>query len=164
MTSEIHFPLTEDTEASASFTLEASLLMGIILPVLLSLIYLGILYHDRGVLQSSACEIAALADCRLPESRKKSDLSDYANNLGKASVLASRDLTSSCSLHKDFIQVSYSGNMNLPGALPRLFGAQKLAADCSFSRKLFHPADTIRKIRGLEYLSDRLNGKEGASP
>ena len=36
------------TRLSAVFTVEAALLMALILPVLLSLIYLGFLDHDRG--------------------------------------------------------------------------------------------------------------------
>ena len=50
------------TRLAAVFTVEAALLMALILPVLLSLIYLGFLDHDRGVLQGAACEAASLAD------------------------------------------------------------------------------------------------------
>lgn len=57
------------TRLSAVFTVEAALLMALILPVLLSLIYLGFLDHDRGVLQGAACEAAALADNSAPEAR-----------------------------------------------------------------------------------------------
>ena len=41
------------TRLSAAFTVEAALLMALILPVLLSLIYMGFLDHDRGVLNQS---------------------------------------------------------------------------------------------------------------
>ena len=46
----------------ASFTVEAALLMTIILPVLLALIYYGFFLHDKGVLNGAAQQITAQAD------------------------------------------------------------------------------------------------------
>ena len=149
------------SRASAVFTVEAAMLMAVILPVLLSLIYLGFLDHDRGVLQASSCEVAALADNSVPDRERSGRLKTYADQLGKSAVISSKDLSSSCSVNKDFVQVSYTGSIHVPGILPRLFGADALSSGRSFSRKLYHPADSIRKIRGLKYLSQRLSGKEG---
>lgn len=147
--------------ASAVFTVEAAMLMAVILPVLLSLIYLGFLDHDRGVLQASSCEVAALADNSIPDKNRDGDLRTYAGQLGKSAVISSKDCSSSFSLSKDFVQVSYTGSIKVPGTLPKLFGSETLSSGRSFSRKLYHPADSIRKIRGLKYLSERLSGKEG---
>lgn len=148
----------------AVFTVEASMLMGIILPVLLSLIYLGLYFHDNGVLQASCCETAALADCSLPDSKRQTALQKQLKQLGKSAVLAEKNVKTSLSLNKNFVQVSASGSMKTPGILPQLFGAGTLSFERTYSRKLFHPADSIRKIRGLKYLSSKIKGKEGASP
>jgi hypothetical protein len=48
--------------ARASFTVEAAMLMTLVLPVLLALIYLGLFLHDKGVLNGAAQETAAIAD------------------------------------------------------------------------------------------------------
>lgn len=47
--------------ARGSFTVEASLLMTIIIPVLVSLIYGSFYLHDCAVMQGAACELAAMA-------------------------------------------------------------------------------------------------------
>lgn len=147
--------------SSASFTLEAALLMTVILPVLLSMIYLGYLDHDRGVLQASASEISALADNSSPDKSRASKLENYSAALGKEAVLVPGELTSSFSLNKDFVQVSYTGSIKIPGILLPFFGTDTLQRGRTSSRKLFHPADRIRKIRGLDYLSSRLTGRTG---
>ena len=46
--------------------------------------------------------------------------------------------------------------MKLPGLLPKLFGKGTLDTGASARRVLLKPADTIRMIRGLEYVSKML--------
>ena len=74
------------TRLSAVFTVEAALLMALILPVLLSLIYLGFLDHDRGVLQGAACEAAALADNSAPDKARADKLRTLTEEIGKDAV------------------------------------------------------------------------------
>ena len=75
----------------ASFTVEAAMLMCVILPVLLALLYLGMFLHDKGVLNGAAQEVAATADlnrfrnggnARL--ARKADQLADRTGASGKA--------------------------------------------------------------------------------
>lgn len=47
-----------------SYTVEAALLMGILLSVLVSEIYLGFWYHDRNFLQNAAYEAVCTASLR----------------------------------------------------------------------------------------------------
>ena len=77
--------------AQASFTVEAAMLMCVILPVLLALLYLGMFLHDKGVLNGAAQEVAATADlnrfrnggnARL--ARKADQLADRTGASGKA--------------------------------------------------------------------------------
>ncbi len=143
----------------ASYTVEAALLMAVILPVLLALLYLGFYLHDRGVLNGAAQEIAAIADLNhWKESgnahlgRSAAKLADRTGASGKASSTASASGTQA--------SVSYSASLRLPGLLPNLFGKSTLDTGASAKRDLLRPADTIRKIRGLEYVS-KLLGKDG---
>ena len=50
-----------------SYTLEASVLMGIILSVLVAVIYLGFWYHDKSFLQSAAYEAVCVAGLKQEE-------------------------------------------------------------------------------------------------
>lgn len=132
--------------------------MTLILPVLLALLYLGLFLHDAGVLNGAAQEVAAMADLnnwkksgnsKLENSAKK--LTDRTGPSGKA------DVSVSVSDHQ--VSVSYSASMDLPGLLPELFGKGMLDTGAAAQRLLIKPADTIRMIRGLEYVSELL-GKD----
>ena len=56
-----------------SYTVEASLLMGMILSVLVSVIYIGFWYHDKSFLQSAAYETACAAILHGEEAGWKTD-------------------------------------------------------------------------------------------
>ena len=141
--------------AQASFTVEAAMLMCVILPVLLALLYLGMFLHDKGVLNGAAQEVAATADlnrfrnggnARL--ARKADQLADRTGASGKAK--------SSVQVTDHEVSASYSASMKLPGLLPKLFGKETLDTGADVTRILPDAADTIRKIRGLEYVSAML--------
>ena len=143
------------TDVRASFTVEVAMLMTVILPVLLALIYLGLYLHDRGVLNGAAQETAAVADLN---HWKKSGNSNLA---GRARKLADRTGPSgkaeaSVSVSDHQVTAAYSASMKLPGLLPKLFGKGTLDTGAQAQRSLLKPADTIRKIRGLEYVSEML--------
>ncbi|MBQ4177481.1 MAG: pilus assembly protein [Lachnospiraceae bacterium] len=138
-----------------SFTVEAAMLMCVILPVLLALLYLGMFLHDKGVLNGAAQEVAATADlnrfrnggnARL--ARKADQLADRTGASGKAK--------SSVQVTDHEVSASYSASMKLPGLLPKLFGKGTLDTGADVTRILPDAADTIRKIRGLEYVSAML--------
>ena len=132
--------------------------MTLILPVLLALLYLGLFLHDRGVLNGAAQEITAMADLNNWKKSGNSNLENSAKKLadrtgpsGKADV--------SVSVSDRQVSVSYSASMDLPGLLPELFGKSILDTGAAAQRLLIEPADTIRMIRGLEYVSELL-GKD----
>ncbi len=143
----------------ASFTVEAALLMTVILPVLLAIFYYGFYLHDHGVLNGAAQEITARADLNNWKESGNNRLGKYAKKLeGRAGP--SKDVSSSVQVSRDKASVEYKGTMSLPGILPTLFGKSKLNTGAGAKRTLLYPADLIRKIRGLEYVSDLLNGSE----
>ena len=141
--------------ARASFTVEVAVLMTLILPALLALIYLGLFLHDKGVLNGAAQETVAIAD--LNHWKK----SGNAHLAGRAGKLADRTGPSgkpgvSVSVSDQQASAEYSASMKLPGLLPKLFGKGTLDTGASARRILLKPADTIRMIRGLEYVSKML--------
>ena len=141
--------------AQASFAVEAAMLMCVILAVLLALLYLSMFLHDKGVLNGAAQEVAATADlnrfrnggnARL--ARKADQLADRTGASGKAK--------SSVQVTDHEVSASYSASMKLPGLLPKLFGKGTQDTGADVTRILPDAADTIRKIRGLEYVSAML--------
>lgn len=147
----------------ASFTLEAVLLMGIILPVLMALCYLSLYDHDRGVLLGAACEISAMADSQLPGSRSSSGLKSSASSLGNSSMIGSGELKTSCSVSEDSVSVSYRSSIALPGFVLNLFGRNSLQISESCERQLLKPGRIIRKMKGLRYLEESAKGEKHAA-
>ena len=141
----------------ASFTVEAALLMTVILPVLLAILYYGFFLHDKGVLNGAAQQVAAQADLNSWKSSGNSRLSKMAGKLGKQTGPSGK-ASSTVSVKKDQVSASYSAAMSLPGLLASLFGKSRLDTGAAAKRPLLYPADVIRKIRGLEYVSAMLKG------
>ncbi len=141
----------------ASFTVEASLLMTVILPVLLAILYYGFYLHDRGVLNGAAQQITAQADLNNWKESGNNRLAKRAKAL-ESMTGPSRNVSTDVQVSREKVSVTYKGAMSLPGILPTLFGKNELHTDAGAARTLLYPADLIRKIRGLEYVSDMLKG------
>lgn len=137
--------------------MEAALLMTVILPVLLAILYYGFFLHDKGVLNGAAQQVAAQADLNNWKDNGKSKLSKMAGKLEKQTG-PSKKVSSSVSVKKNQVSASYSAGMSLPGLLASLFGKSRLDTGAQAKRLLLYPADVIRKIRGLEYVSAMLKG------
>lgn len=142
---------------NASFTVEAALLMTVILPVILAIVYYGLFLHDKGVLNGAAQQITAQADLNSWKKNGSSKLSKQAKKLEKQTG-PSKNVSSSVSANQEQASARYSGSMSLPGLLPSLFGKSRLDTGASAKRTILYPADLIRKIRGLEYVSSLLKG------
>ena len=142
----------------ASFTVEAALLMTVMLPVLLAIIYYGFFLHDKGVLNGAAQQVLAQADLNNWKEAGNNRLGKQAKRMEKQTG-PSKNVSASVSVSRSQASVSCTGTMSLPGILPSLFGKRQLGTGTSAKRTLLYPADVIRKIRGLEYVSSLLKGE-----
>jgi hypothetical protein len=145
--------------SKASFTVEASFLMTIILPVLLALIYYGFFLHDKGVLNGVSQLITAQADLNNWKKGENNRLGKQAKHL-EGMAGPSKNISSSVTVSEQKAEVHYQASLPLPGLLPSLFGKNPLDTGAGAQRTLLHPADLIRKIRGLEYVSALLKGSK----
>ena len=150
-------PHAAQTPLRASFTVEAALLMTVILPVLLAILYYGFYLHDRGVLNGAAQQITAQADLNSWKKAGNNKLDKLAKKLEQY-IGPSKNVSSSVSASQEKASIQYKASISLPGILPTLFGKNPLDTGASASRTILYPADLIRKIRGLEYVSALLKG------
>lgn len=140
--------------ARASFTVEAALLMGIILPVLIALLLAGFYLHDRAYLQCVTTELCAReSNLRLYENRSAQLAGIRDQRLGHA-LLWTRNASGSFSEGDDSAEAQAAGSFPVPGLAARLFGAGQLEVKASWSRRLYKPADLIWKARAAKYLLD----------
>lgn len=141
-----------------SFTVEAALLMTMIIPVLVSLIYAAFYLHDGAVLQGIACEISAMGSNLAQEKDREDRLNRAKDQLVSSRLLGTGNKKISFELGENKISAAYSGTFAVPGLVMKFFNGNTLKIEKSWSRELYHPAESIRKIRGWSYLADAVKG------
>ena len=135
-----------------SYTIEASLLMGIILPLLVAIIYMGFFLHDKGLLLGAAYETAACMSLRADD--KDFDGASAAGKLIKGRALGSTGLTASASAGEKQAQVTCSGNFRVPGMAAIFFGTNGINVTANISMNIERPSKRIRKIRSIAKVAD----------
>ena len=148
-------PREKSGRMRASFTVEAALLMTLLLPVIVSIIYASFFLHDRALMQGAACELTAMGSTLAEETDREGRLTDLEKKLVTARLLGTEYVKSSFFAGKDRIFAEYQGTFRIPGLILSLFTGGSLEIKRSWSREVFHPADTIRMVRGLEYMLGR---------
>ncbi|MDO4343586.1 MAG: pilus assembly protein [Eubacteriales bacterium] len=133
-------------ELKGSYTVEAALLMGILMPVLVGIIYMGFYLHDRAFAQAAAHEAAACAS--LAREDKSTDISSGAQKLVKGRMLGTRGMTASVSAGTKEVTAAYEGNFQIPGMTASLFGTGGLRIRTAVVLSLERPSKRIQKIRG----------------
>ena len=139
-----------------SYTIEASLLMGIILPVLAGLIYIGFWYHDKSFLQSAAYEAACAAS--LKEDEESFRIGEVAMELTKGRMLGTGNLQVQSKDGEEKASVSYYGNFRIPGMIAAFFSSGNLEMKETCSLSVERPSRKIQKIRGIVKIVKRAGG------
>ena len=141
---------------SGSFTVEAALLMTILIPVLTALIYAAFYIHDSAVLQGIVCELAVAGSNLSQEKNRAGELEKKKNALLSSRFTGTRGAEISIEAGNNSVSASGSGEFRFPGMIMNFFGGSIKRLSKSWSREILQPADLIRKIRGLEYMVDTI--------
>lgn len=140
----------------ASFTVEAALLMTILLPTLVALLYMIFYVHDGSVMQGAACEAAAMGSNLILEDDRERILEEKAGGLAAGRFLGTKGTKKTVTVGKNQVSVQYSGSFSVPGLVAGLIAGNELSVQRGWERKVFHPAEEIRKIRGLKDMIDTI--------
>lgn len=143
------------TLLKGSFTVEMTLLMSIILPILIALLISGFYVHDRAKLQAVSCELAARGSCLVLEKNANAKLSKTAGVLKKGSMWT-RNVQASVSCSEDEVFAMAQGTFPFPGYSAAFLGSNNSLCTGEWERKIYHPASLIRKVRGIEALYDQI--------
>ncbi len=139
-----------------SYTIEASLLMGVILPVLVGIIYMGFFLHDKSFTQAAAYEAAVYASLHADD--KKTDVNDMANRLIKGRLLGTGGVICQSSAGEREVKVSCRGNFTVPGMIRQLLGQQQISSEVVLSVE--RPSKRIQRIRGVIKIAKKIRGSE----
>lgn len=132
---------------NGSYTIEASLLMVIIVPLLAGVIYLGIYLHDKAVLQNAAYEIAAVASLYQKEEQVMSVINEKKRELMERRLIKTEGTGGCVKLSEKEITVKLQGSFRVPSMILRFFHGGTLFIDTELEMPLTNAVDMIRKIR-----------------
>ena len=127
-----------------SVTVEASLLMAVVIPLLTALIYLGFYLHDRAYIQNAVRETAV---CMAMEK-------DVDKDAGKRGVLWIKSLNEDVSVEKDRVVVKAKGSFSVPGLLAGFLADNRLTLDYTVIKPVTDAKKEIQKWRNLEKLAE----------
>ena len=154
---EVEEEKTEDMKVKGSYTVELALLMGIILPVLVSIIYIGFYCHDQGFLQGAAHETACMASLRVDD--MESNMSGVTEKIVKGRMLGTRNVSGNISGDKKTAEISYQGNFFIPGMTRIFFENSQIAMGANVTMTLERPSKRIQKIRSVVKVIKKVRGK-----
>ena len=143
----------------ASLTVEAALLMGIILPVLTAIIYAGFYVRDAAFLQGATGEVAAMGSNLQLYKNGSSIAGKLSEELTASQMLRTDNLSRSLSQDEDGIRISYTGTFRIPGYISDFWQGDSLRVQASWARTYYHPSRMIWKIRGAKALFDIMTGQ-----
>lgn len=138
--------------AAASFTVEASLLMGIILFTLVSLIYAGFYLHDAASAQAAVCGLCASGANHSLESGGAGTLETVRRGMEKNGWTGAGQRALTVQAGEDAVTASFSGSMQVPGAALFLKGGT-LSIGKTWTHRIIRPGKLIRRGRGLKALA-----------
>ncbi|MGN0355009.1 MAG: TadE family protein [Muricoprocola sp.] len=144
-------------KAKGSYTVELALLMGIILPVLVSIIYIGFYCHDQGFLQGAAHEAACAASLRVDD--MESNMSGVTEKLVKCRMLGTRNVAGTVSEDKKTAKISYQGSFYIPGMTRIFFGSSQIPMEANVTMTLERPSKRIQKIRSMVKVIKKVRGE-----
>lgn len=150
------------TKYRASYTIEASFLLPMILSVIVLLIYMAYYFHDRAVI-SAAAYTAALRGSQLINDENVNDVTvKSAEALIKERLLATRNVSSKVNVAGETVSVTCEGDFYIPaGAIICRFinsGRNHLSIKVRRQAKSQNPAKLIRQCRALKNLMGKENG------
>ncbi len=139
----------ETAWSQGSFTVEASLLMTVILPVLLAVLLAGFWVHDTACMQGVSCELSAMTSNLQLYDDGYAFISRQAVQSGQNSCVWTQQVTPAVEMGKDNGSASLSGSFAaVPEWISRFFPVSQ-EMNGSWARRIYHPADLIRTVRGI---------------
>lgn len=134
--------ILEGKGCRGSFTIEAALLMTIIIPVLTGLIYLGIYQHDKVWLSNKA----GVAAIEMAVDDQKTDSGKWGGRIGNENI------SGGVFRQKGKVQARIKGDFQVPGLVLRFFAGGRLKLDCSVEKPVTEAKKEIQKLRNLQQL------------
>lgn len=137
-----------------SYTVEAALIMSILIPLLSAIIYLGFYVHNKAVLQEAACRIVSAGSLNQAEGKASQVMEEIKQDILECRLIgmsgAQGEVTEGSTL-----SASFRGSFYVPGLVMRFFCGNRMEITVNKSMKNVQPVKILQKIRSIEKLLDR---------
>jgi hypothetical protein len=137
--------------ASGSFTVEASLLMVILIPILAAILYLGIYLHGMSVMKNGAYELAVLESMGEENGpsfveRRKKELQDFG-------FYGIRQVHVNIERSSQQVTVKINGTCVVPGLVMRYFNGNRLSLSGEAQVSILQPGKKLIRIQKWKKLT-----------
>jgi hypothetical protein len=139
-----------------SYTIEAALLMTIVIPVLTGILYLGFYLHNCALLKCAAYETAVYASLYGEKEECRELVERRSRELISGRLLGTRGVSGNTLVEEDRVTVQYKGQMQLPGLVMRYTSGSVLEIKGSASLALLKPGSTVVRLRSLEKIAEEM--------
>ena len=131
-----------------SYTVEASIVITMVMFVLATLIICTFFIHDGATLQAVVCEAASAGSNFATEAERKEEAQEVVDGVNASRFLGSRNLDGSAALGSREATVLWNAQYPIPGFVANYLTGGKLNVRKTWTCKILNPANTIRKIKG----------------
>lgn len=146
-----------------SYTVEAALLMTIIIPLLTGILYLGFYLHNEAVMQNAAYELAVLGSFQHGEEEKKM-MEERKKSITGQGFLGLQDVQADADMGKKKISVKLYGTFRVPGLVMRFFCQNQMRICADAELTVTDPGRTVTRIHLLRKLIEEGGNGSNVSP
>lgn len=142
-----------------SFTVELTLLMTVILPMLMAIIYMGFFLHNRAVLRNAAYEIAVYANLNQDDPENSNLLEVKKQEILQAGLIGGQGMTGKISLNENQVTVNFEGQMQIPGIVMKILTNNRIVIKTGTTMLLHRPGKTVVTINSLRKVLEGVTGE-----
>lgn len=132
-----------------SYTVEAAIVVSVTFLVLASLIIAVFYLHDRAVFQGIVCEAASAGSNFMTDEERKEAAGAVGKRVVSSRFLGSRDISGNAAAGEKEATASWRAVYSVPGFAIKFIAGNRLPIQRTWTCRIFDPADSIRKIRGI---------------
>lgn len=155
-------------ELKGSYTIEAALLMPLILGTIVILIFTSFFLHDRAVIYEGAISLANKYsnEQKLSNDRIKQKLEAESRQVINDKVLCTKNISTQITVSNKEIIVKSQGNFYFPNmyVAQAVFRKQNFDIEVTKKMKRLDPVSFIRNCRKVEKIINRISGGRRLEP
>lgn len=135
-----------------SYTIEAALLMTVLVPLLAGIVYLGFYLHNDALLQNAAYEVVVHGSLHRGEKEAAEKVEQKKEEILKGRLLGMKNIQASVDMTDKKITVEMKGTFYVPGMIMGILERNQVEISAESEMDLVNPSKTIIRLHTLKKL------------